>query len=450
MRVGVFVLILLGCVLIAYGTERHCTGECQTASTDSKMNKVMPLKAKEWAECEAQGHCPNTNVQDLGPVKCVNGFADEYPCNNVDLLSFLSLTTLTATGDASDIWGWKDTVSQREFAIIATYERSIFVDVTNAENPSVLGYLRTHTVGSLWRDIKVYKNHAFIISEATNHGMQVFDLTQLRSVEPVPVFGGNYTLSVPIEFKETAFYGEFGSCHNIAINEDSGFAYAVGSRTCRGGLHMVDISNPISPQFAGCFDADGYVHDTQCVNYDGPDSNFVGREICFCFDEDTLTIVDVTKKDLLEMISRTSYNGFAYTHQGWLLPGSRYLLLDDELDELYGADKHTRTIVWDVASLRNPILINSFRSLLTVIDHNLYTLADRAYLSNYCGGLRVYDTSAVMANGGALKEAGSFDVAPDCDTTEFLGSWSNYPYLPSGNIVVSSIERGLFVVKYNR
>jgi choice-of-anchor B domain-containing protein len=411
------------------------------------MNKVMPIKTKQWADCAAAGKCP-LQTQDLTNVPCTNGMAAEYPCEKVDLLSFLSLETLTATGDGNDIWGWVDSRG-REIAMMGTFERTVFVDVTQPTNPSVLGYLPTHTVGSSWRDIKVYRNHAFIISEARNHGMQVFDLTQTESIERVPVFPTrNYTLDAPIRFTESAFYGQFGNCHNIAINEQTGFAYGVGTGTCGGGgLHMIDISQPKSPLYAGCFPDDGYVHDTQCVIYDGPDPNYQGREICFCYNEEHLTIVDVTQKSAPIMISTVDYQGVQYTHQGWLLPGMKYLLLDDELDELYGTNPHTRTIAWDVTSLRAPKIASTFYSEETVIDHNLYTLGDRAYLSNYCGGLRIYDTSNVAVE---LLEDGFFDVAPDCSTRVFLGTWSNYPYFPSGNIVVSSIDRGLFVLSYKR
>jgi choice-of-anchor B domain-containing protein len=410
------------------------------------MNKVMPLKIADWDKCAAAGKCPNLDAQDMAATKCVGGKAGEYPCSNVDLLSFISLRTLTATGDGNDCWGWVDSKG-REIAIMGTYERTVFVDITNAENPSVLGYLRTHTTGSSWRDIKVFKNHAFIISEATNHGMQVFDLTQTESVPRFPIFEANYSLSAPVQFTETAFYGQFGNCHNIAINEKTGFAYGVGTRTCGGGgLHIIDINNPTKPTYAGCFGDDGYVHDTQCVVYSGPDTRYTGREICFCFNEEHLTLVDVTNKAAPRMLSTIDYNGVQYTHQGWLLPGERYLFLDDELDELYGSNKHTRTLTWDVSDLHSPKLVGTFYSTETVVDHNLYTLGNRAYLSNYCGGLRIYDTT----NPTALKEAAYFDVAPDCSTTSFLGTWSNYPYFPSGNILVSSIDRGMFILKYNQ
>jgi choice-of-anchor B domain-containing protein len=106
--------------------------------------------------------------------------------------------------------------------------------------------------------------------------------------------------SPPVTFANTAHYDDFGSAHNIAINEDSGFAYAIGTGTCSGGLHMVQ--NPASPTNAGCYSGDGYTHDTQCVIYNGPDADYQGAEVCFSSNEDTLTIVDVSNKAAPDLI----------------------------------------------------------------------------------------------------------------------------------------------------
>ena len=91
----------------------------------------------------------------------------------------------------------------------------------------------------------------------------------------------NYDGNSPVTFSETAHYGLFGNSHNIVINEESGFAFAVGCNDCSGGLHMINIQNPTNPTYAGCYSQDGYTHDSQCVIYDGPDSDYQGREICF-------------------------------------------------------------------------------------------------------------------------------------------------------------------------
>jgi len=200
----------------------------------------------------------------------------------------------------------------------------------------------------IWRDIKVYDDHAFIVSEAREHGMQVFDLTQLRTIE---------RRQAPVELTETAHYSGFGRAHNVGINEDTGYAYVVGAREdlhgCAGGLHMVDVRQPASPTFAGCVAEDGYVHDTQCVVYDGPDARFTGREICFNSNEDTLTIVDVTVKANPVELSRVGYSSAAYSHQGWLTDDRGYFLMGDELDELRSGVR-TTTLIWDVSDLTAP------------------------------------------------------------------------------------------------
>lgn len=374
----------------------------------------------------------------MSETPCSDGRSGEYPCNNVDLLSFVPLSELGTSGDANDIWGWTDPETGREYAIVGLYDGTAFVDVSDPTNPQVLGNLPTETVGSMWRDIKVFNDHAYIVSEASNHGMQVFDLRQLRELSPTSPIR---TLSV------TAFYDEFGSTHNIVADEENGYMYAVGTRTCRGGLHMVDVNEPNNPKYAGCFDEDGYVHDAQCLVYHGPDERYYNKEICFCYNEDTLTIVDVEDKANPVMLSRVPYEYSYYTHQGWLTEDHSHLLLDDELDELYGPEKNTRTLIWNVERLDEPEHINSFYSSQTASDHNLYVKGDLAFEANYCAGLRVLDISEIQE--GIVRELGYFDVAPDCDSPGFSGSWSSYPYFKSGTIVVSSIERGLFVLRFN-
>ena len=226
---------------------------------------------------------------------CTGGTAGGFPCSNVDLQSHIPLSTF-GSAEANDIWGWTDSSSGREFAIIGLADGTGFVEITNAANPVYLGKLPTQTVSSSWRDIKVYNNHAFIVSEASNHGMQIFDLNLLLNVA-----------SPPTTFSNTAYYndgGNVGNAHNIAINENSGYAYIVGGGNgCQGGLHVVDISTPTNPTKIGCRGSDGYVHDTHCVTYNGPDTTYVGREICFGCNEDTVTVVDVTSNIQLDKVT---------------------------------------------------------------------------------------------------------------------------------------------------
>jgi choice-of-anchor B domain-containing protein len=386
----------------------------------------------------------------------VDGMAGSFPCASIDLLSFVSLPDLGSSGAGNDIWGWTDSEGN-EFAIAGCADGSSFVDVTNPEAPVVLGFLPTTTVPSSWRDMKIYKNYVYIGAEAANHGMQCFDMTQLTTAakayrqSAAASISRNVTAEGHVKlnnvFEATYLYTEFGSSHNIVVNEDSGFLYAVGTKTCRGGLHVVDIQDPADPQFVGCFDEDGYTHDAECVIYKGPDTEYTGHEICFNYNEDTLTIVDVTHKDAMKMIARYGYEGASYTHQGWLNADQTHLVLDDELDEQQYAplDGHTRTMVWDVSKLDSPALVNNFYSKEQSIDHNQYWHNGMSYQANYCAGLRILDASDL--GGKDMTELAYFDVSPECDTAVFSGSWSNFPYFASGNIIVQSIEKGLFVVK---
>ena len=239
---------------------------------DARMPYVMRLKNAERELCAQQGLCPFA-APAMRSTPCTNGRAGEYECDKVDLLSFVPLSELGCGGDANDIWGWTDPETKQEYAMVGCYDGTSFVDVTNPEDPQVLGFLRTHTTGSSWRDLKVFKDHVFIVSEAFDHGMQVFDLRQLRDLKP--------SRRVQ-ELEETAFYGEFGSAHNIVANEETGYMYSVGSRTCTSGLHMVNVNDPTNPQFAGCFGQDGYVHDAQCVIYNGPDDRYVNSTSMCC------------------------------------------------------------------------------------------------------------------------------------------------------------------------
>eukprot|EP01012_Entosiphon_sulcatum_P023900 TRINITY_DN2903_c0_g1_i1.p1 TRINITY_DN2903_c0_g1~~TRINITY_DN2903_c0_g1_i1.p1 ORF type:complete len:469 (-),score=96.33 TRINITY_DN2903_c0_g1_i1:133-1539(-) len=418
------------------------------------MNRVMPLILASSEKCHREGMCPYRVPAIKGGqgVPCQDGKAGEHICRNVDLLSFVPLLELGSAGQANDIWGWEDPQTGHEIAIFGCSDGTSFVDVTDPYNPVVLAFLPTHTVATIWRDIKVYKDHAYIVSEARGHGMQVVDLTQFRGWTETRHW--NLT-SKGIPIPESTHYGKFGQCHNIAINEETGFAYGIGSTVngqgysiCAGGPHIIDIRDPKNPQFAGCFGDDGYTHDSQCVVYRGPDPAFQGREICFHFNEDTLTIVDATDKANNVLLSRTDYDNNYYTHQGWVTEDHSFVLMDDELDELETSTKNTRTLIWDVRDLRNPSKIGQCLSNFKSIDHNLYIRDKLAYLSNYASGLMIYDVTEVAH--AQLQEMGYFDVSPQYqDVVDFHGSWSNYPYFKSGIVVATSIERGLYVLKYN-
>jgi len=366
------------------------------------------------------------------------GMADFYECNKIDLLQRVHLDTFEAVS-GSDIWGWTDPMTGKEYALMGLDNGTAFVDISDPKAPVYLGKLPTHTTNSLWRDIKTYANHAYIVSEASGHGMQIFDLTQLRNV-----------VNPPVVFTNTAHFSGFGYAHNIVINEATGYAYATGTLkpsqpatgTCEGGLHMVDISSPANPVDAGCFSADGYTHDAQCVIYDGPDTEHFGKEICFNSNEDTLTIVDVSDKNNPIQLSRQGYDNAQYTHQGWLTEDHRYYMMNDELDETR-LGHNTKTFIWDLIDLDTPLLKGFYNGDKASIDHNLYIKGNFAYLSNYTSGLSIVDITDIGNNN--FQEVASFDIYPADNIAKFKGAWSNYPYFESGNVIMSGIEEGLFI-----
>ena len=379
-------------------------------------------------------------------VECENGDAAGFRCQDVDVQSFLSLRDIGGVRGTrmNDIWGWTDAASGREFALVGRTDGAAFVEVTDPYNPVYLGNM-AKTEGadnSVWRDIKVYKDHAYIVADgAGQHGMQVFDLSRLLNVQ-----------NAPVEFEPDFLYDQIASAHNIVINEETGYAYSVASRmggiTCGGGLHMIDIRDPKNPTFAGCFSHEGTgrnntgnTHDAQCVIYRGPDSEHNGREICIGSNETALSIADVTDKDAPFAIARATYPAIAYTHQGWFTEDQRYFYINDEGDEPQGLVDGTRTLIFDLVDLDDPILVGEHISTETSTDHNLYIKGNLMYQSNYVAGLRILDVSEPENP----VEVAFFDTVTNDRTGG--GSWSNYPYFDSGTIVVTSSREGLFMLK---
>ncbi len=368
------------------------------------------------------------------PETCVDGMADIFPCANVDLLAFMSPADLGGSR-GNDLWAWTDPQTGKEYALMGLTNGTAFVDVSTPASPIYLGRLPTHNgENSTWRDIAVFKDHAFIVAdEVPTHGMQVFDLTQLRNV-PNP----------PVTFAATTRYTELNDGHNITINEATGFAYVVGGVTCSGGPHIIDVSDPTAPVQAGCFSGDGYTHDLECVIYHGPDTDHQGSEICMSSNEDTVTIVDVTVKDSPVILSRTGYAGSGYIHQGSLTADHQYFLVDDEADESI-FNHNTRTYTFDVSDLDAPTLAGFFEAAGEAIDHNQYVMGDYVYQANYARGLRILHLDNPAT--GQMTEVAFIDTVPEGDMLGFSGAWSVYPYLASGVVLISDRNRGLFVVQ---
>ena len=362
-----------------------------------------------------------------------------WETGNMHLLTHMPLEDIGGGASnvlGNDCWGWTDSLDGKEYAIMGLTNATSFIDVSDPYDPKYLGKLPTQTGNKAWRDMKVCNDHVYVVSDGNGaHGMQIFDLKLLRNVDPAN----------PQTFSNTAHYDGFDKAHNIVINETTGYAYIVGSEVASGGMRIFDLTDPLNPLHVADFSSDGYTHDAQVVIYHGPDTTYKNHEIAFNSNEDTLTIVDVSNKNNISQISRTGYIGSEYSHQGWVSEDQKYFFMDDELDEWRANDPiQTRTRVWDVTDLDNPVYLGYHNGTEQTIDHNLYVKGNYVYQANYSSGLRVlkiHDPSLLD-----LEEYGFFDSYNTDNNISFNGAWSCYPYFESGSLLISDRQNGLFIV----
>jgi len=389
-------------------------------------------------------------------VNCESGMAAGFPCSRIDLISKVDLKNSgLESKSGNDVWGWADSLTKREYALMGLSNKTAVVDVTDAENPVHIADFPSQSRGSIWRDIKIYKDHAFIVSEASGHGLQIFDLKVLRAI-PLNV-------TEPMIIDNFVFYSNFESAHNIFINEETGFAYVVGTNTCDAGAHVIDVRNPESPRFMSCIDRDifselpehsddfqfagaddTYTHDIHCVVYRGKDVRFFGHEICVASNADTVNIVDVTDKSNPVELGAITYKGVGFVHQGWMTEDHAYFLLGDEIDEMISGE-NTKTYIFDLDKLDEPKLIGKYVATTKAIDHNLYVKGKYVYQSNYRAGLRILSLDEIAQ--GKMSEVAYFDTFPESDDANFSGAWSVFPFFSSGNILISNMDGFLFVVR---
>lgn len=323
-------------------------------------------------------------------------------------------TTLVSQFDyeplLNDIWGYAE--NGREYAIVGTREGTSVVDVTNPETPIEIDFIPG--TFSTWRDMKTWGHYAYVTND-TGGGMDIIDLQYLPdSITYTTWFGGDYQE----EFLSSS------KAHNIFIDEN-GIAYLSGGEA--NGVLILDVdANPTNPLVVGHY-TDAYSHDLFVRN-----DTLWNAEIYL----GQFAVVDVSDKE------NTVIMGFhdtpsEFTHNCWLSDDGNYLFTTDEKSGAYiGA--------YDVSDISDIQEIDRIRSSpgSGVIPHNVFVKDNYLVASYYRDGVVIIDATYPQN----MVITGYYDTSL-LEGNGFNGAWGVYPYLPSGNILVSDMEGGLFIIE---
>ncbi len=403
------------------------------------LRRLVPTVAIAAAACAAPfaaAHPDDPKVRDLMPryegpgwVEASDAEAPFFPAENTVLRSWISLPDFPSNpASGNDCWGWTSPAG-REYALMGLDNGTAFVEVTDPGAPVIRDFVPGPT--SLWRDVKTYEHYAYVVTEGTGGELQVVDLSGLDAE-------GTVTLVTTVGGPGTS------RTHNVAIDEVSGYLYRSGGGA--EGIRIYDLADPANPTWVATWST-RYVHDLQVVTYDsGP---YAGRQIAYLcsgfnggFVETGLTVLDVTDKSSLEVLDQAFWPSAAYSHQAWLNEDRTKLYLNDELDEQeFGLE--TTIHVFDVTDPADVAYEGAFTSGNAAVGHNLYVRGDRLFSANYRSGLRIYDLASDPLS---PPEVAFFDTFPGDDAGFFNGAWNAYPFFESGTIIISDLERGLFVI----
>ncbi|WP_286233371.1 choice-of-anchor B family protein [Thalassotalea sediminis] len=397
-------------------------------------------------------------------VSCDNGKAGSYSCENVDLLGHLPLSALsTNSGAGSDIWGHVDLNTGKEYAIIGLERGTSVVDVSDPSNPTEVGAVSGRAV--VWRDIKVYQYFDKNIGLWQAYAYVTLDGASPNNTEYVTIIDlNNLPHSINIVEKNQTVY----SAHNVYISNidytlnianpgTTPILHLAGTNKSSGQFLNYDLSDPKTlTQITDTYQSDQstgsrpYTHDaaSMTITDDRKDTDCVNAQafctVFFDFNESEFLLWDITDTTKTTDLGRATYSGAQYVHSGWSTEDNNYVFVHDELDEVnLGINSTLR--IFDITDLTNPTQVGSWIGDTSAIDHNGFVRGNRYYMSNYERGLTILD----ITNPSSPELVGYFDTFTPSDNASFNGAWGVYPYLPSGNILVSDINSGLFIFKDN-
>jgi choice-of-anchor B domain-containing protein len=323
--------------------------------------------------------------------------------SNVELLS--NFNPYPSIG-YNDCWGYTDSQG-REYALLGTNHGTSIIEISDPENPVERDFIPGPA--SRWRDIKTHSNYAYVVSEGAGDdgGLQIIDLRNL----PDSAFLGN-TIS---EW--------FVSAHNLYI--DNGYAYVVGTHD-GGGMHILNLVRPGAPERVSYYEESGYVHDV-----------YVWNDTAYASAADSYDLVDLTDKSNPRLISSSDTIGGIYAHSGWLTEDKRYFIACEE--------GNTRDImVYDLIDRSEwNLVVPSFQSAGNTPVHNVFVKGNYAHVSYYSDGYVVLDITDPVNP----SIAGYYDTPSENEG--FTGVWGVYPFFPSGRVIASDMNTGLYVFEFN-
>lgn len=314
-------------------------------------------------------------------------------------------------GDCSDVWGYADG-NGNEYAIVGNETGTSIVDVTDPTNPQEVFY--TAGANTIWRDMKVWGSTAYITNEGDD-GLKIIDMSSL----PGAMNAGDVSYYTGQSFP-------FTTAHNIYIDEN-GRAFITGADNSEGGAIILDVAtDPLNPIELGQYD-DFYLHDI-----------FVRGDTLWggAIYDGFFVVADVSDPMNTSTMA-THATPSTFSHNVWLSDDGNTLYTTDEVSDAYLA-------AYDVSNLANITERDRVQSSPgeLVIPHNTFVVGNYLVTSYYRDGVVVHDAT----NPANLIEVGSYDTSPAFDGDGFNGDWGVFPYLPSGNILASDIENGLYVL----
>jgi len=310
----------------------------------------------------------------------------------------------------SNLWGYTDTTTGKEYAIVGEETGLSIVDISQPDQPEKLFFVPTDT--SIWKEPKVWSHYAYCTNEKGG-GLLIVDLGNLPSFVNFTNWSG-----VPNE--------NYTKSHTLFIDEN-GILYLNGSNLFNRGVILCDLKpNPLNPVYLGKYD-DAYVHDCFARN----DTLYVSEIL-----DGRFSVVDVKNKANPVVLARQT-TPFFFSHNVWPDNDNNYLFNTDE-------KKFATVTVYDIRDLDNIKEIEQYRhsDSDSSIPHNTYYKDGYLYTSYYRDGVTIVDAHRPEN----LIEIGQYDTSPFASGDGFEGCWGVYPFFSSGNIICSDREEGLFVL----